>query len=68
MIVKNLDLEIFIGFAKATIPYNDILNIINGKNYKVKSTIHETLETFLIGQTFFNLNCFITIIMLLILK
>lgn len=46
MIIKSIYLENFRGYDKISIPFNDNLNVIIGKNDVGKSTILEALEIF----------------------
>lgn len=51
MKLKKLYLENFRGFEKITIPFNDNLNVIIGKNDVGKSTVLEALEIFFNNET-----------------
>lgn len=51
MIVKQLYLKNFRGFSEVTIPFNDNLNVIIGKNDIGKSTILEALAIFFETET-----------------
>ncbi|WP_099290964.1 ATP-binding protein [Butyricimonas sp. Marseille-P3923] len=51
MILKKLYLENFRGYEKITIPFNNNLNVIIGKNDVGKSTILEALEIFFNNET-----------------